>query len=418
MPSSFFYQKEVMKRMSVIINEKKMLTDNMFEYENRVKSPVVRFLDKTYTPVEYFHIKNNETTADPGYRDVEEILGERSPFRFQVIHDLPIYGLEAMVLNLSETDVGLDSSYEGEGTILPGTVAPLENDYFIIKVLKDDYIFRITEVQYDTIMPDNFYKISFILDYIDAEKREDLERQTTKKTTFIPDNIGTSERCIIEDDYYEDLRKIDAMYNEMVENYITFFYNKKYNCLLGDWEGGKIFDPLQREFIHKHQLLHVKNQIDGVVLNELFTDQRRKLKYEQSIYRFMELKNLKKLTRFPFCTFKGTNNRQTPFSRWNDNLVKILDIEAKMEPEVHTLLSQNAFDVIKMNLPTESKYLRFIGSYIHRDMELGDIDLSLGDELLILQESNVEVFFFTPIILYIIRDIVRKFMESDKRAIT
>ena len=71
--------------MSIIVNEQKMLTENMFEYEDRVKSPLNKYIDKTFTPVEYFHIRNNDTTTDGGWIDVEEILGDRSPVRFQVI---------------------------------------------------------------------------------------------------------------------------------------------------------------------------------------------------------------------------------------------------------------------------------------------------------------------------------------------
>lgn len=406
--------------MSIIVNEQKMLTENMFEYEDRVKSPLNKYIDKTFTPVEYFHIRNNDTTTDGGWIDVEEILGDRSPVRFQVIHDLPIAGIENITINLSETDIGLDGSYEGEGIILPGTVVPLQNDFFIIRILKDKYIFRVTEVQYDTIMPDNFYKISFVLDNIDAGKQEDLVKQTVRKTTCLIDNIGTSERCIIEDDYYDDIRKINNMYSEMLNDYITFFYNNKYNCLLGDWgDGYKIYDPLQREFIHNNGLFKVKKQIDTIVFNELFIDPRRKIKYENSIYRFIELRDTRKLTQFPYYVFRGTNNKQTPFSRWNDKNVFILDIQANMGDNPNVLLSQESVNTIKMNYPTNSKYLKLISNYIHRDeINISEIDLSLGEELLMLTDSNLEVFIFTPIILYILRSIVNKFMiQYDKQVI-
>lgn len=406
--------------MSIIVNEQKMLTENMFEYEDRVKSPLNKYIDKTFTPVEYFHIRNNDTTTDGGWIDVEEILGDRSPVRFQVIHDLPIAGIENITINLSETDIGLDGSYEGEGIILPGTVVPLQNDFFIIRILKDKYIFRVTEVQYDTIMPDNFYKISFVLDNIDAGKQEDLVKQTVRKTTCLIDNIGTSERCIIEDDYYDDIRKINNMYSEMLNDYITFFYNNKYNCLLGDWgDGYKIYDPLQREFIHNNGLFKVKKQIDTIVFNELFIDPRRKIKYENSIYRFIELRDTRKLTQFPYYVFRGTNNKQTPFSRWNDKNVFILDIQANMGDNPNVLLSQESVNTIKMNYPTNSKYLKLISNYIHRDeINISEIDLTLGEELLMLSDSNLEVFIFTPIILYILRSIVNKFMiQYDKQVI-
>lgn len=402
--------------MPLIIDEQKMLEENMFKYEDRVKSSLVRFSDKTFTPVEYYHINNNETTVDGGWNDVEEILGERSPIRFQVIHNFPIYGLEMINPDLNDSEIGLDSTFEGEATVLPGTIVPLQNDYFVMKQLHDSYIFRITEVQSDAIMPDNFYKINYMLEYIDKEKQEELDKQTTDKFTCVMENIGTSDRCIIEDDYYEDIRKINKMYAEMLNNYITFFYSSKYNSILGDWKDGtKIFDPLQREFIQKHQLFTVDNQIDNLVLTEQFRDSRRKIKYENSIYRFIETRDLNKLTRFPFYTFLGMNNKQTSFARWHDTKVYILDISYPMDPESPVLLSQDSMDTIRMNYPTDSKYLRLIANYIHRDnISISEIDLSLGDELLVLQDSNLEVFFFTPIILYIIRDIIDKFMKRKK----
>ena len=45
---------------------------------------------------------------------------------------------------------------------------PLENDYFMIPILHDVYLFRVTEIAYDNVMPDNFYKISFMLEFIDV----------------------------------------------------------------------------------------------------------------------------------------------------------------------------------------------------------------------------------------------------------
>ena len=86
-----------------------------------------------------------------------------------------------------------------------------------------------------------------------------------------------------------------------------------------------------------------------------------------------------------------------------------------MDPESPTLLSQDSEDTIRMNYPTDSKYLRLISNYIHREeMSIQEIDLTLGDELLVLRDSNLEVFFFTPIIMYIIRDIIDKFMKRKK----
>ena len=54
--------------MAMIIDEKRMVEDNFFKYENRLKSSVSRFLETTPTFVNYYHINNNETTTDTGFK--------------------------------------------------------------------------------------------------------------------------------------------------------------------------------------------------------------------------------------------------------------------------------------------------------------------------------------------------------------
>ena len=46
-------------------------------------------------------------------------------------------------------------------------------------------------------------------------------------------------------------------------------------------------------------------------------------------------------------------------------------------------------------------------------MTIHDIPLDLNDELLYL-DGNMEVFFFTPIIMYMIQDIVNSFLKIKK----
>ena len=69
-----------------------------------------------------------------------------------------------------------------------------------------------------------------------------------------------------------------------------------------------------------------------------------------------------------------------------------------------------------MNAPTDSKYVRLLQRYMRKEeLELSDIDLSLGEELLYLNDANLEVFFFTPIILYIIKEIVKDFLKREDK---
>lgn len=405
--------------MAVLINEQKMVEQNTFLYEQKLNSPIRRFIDKSFIPVKYWHIKSKDTTVDKGWGDVAEILGKNSPVKFQLIENLPLYGMEQVLLQLQTTDQGLDTSFESEAVIMEGTIKPVANDYFMINHLKDSYIFRVTGVDYDMVASAQSYKISYVLEYIDNEKVDELKTQTQSEFTCIMENIGTDERCIIEKSDNEKLEKINSMYNEIVQTYLTFYYNERYNCLLGDFSNGeRIYDPFMTEFIIKHQLFSMKNQIDGIVLTEQFSDPRRNVKYQKSIYRFFELRKLDHLSTFDYVVFRGSTNRQTGFYRWLDNSVNILDIPKAMDPNHHySIMSEEFVDIIRLGGPIDSKYGLLLKKFArNEELTLNDIDLSLSDEILNLDDANLEVFFFTPILLYVIRTIVSEHLNKKKGA--
>src|SRR5699024_10114260 len=97
---------------------------------------------------------------------------------------------------LESTEHGLDSSYEGEAQILPNTIRPVPNSYFIINYLQDYYLFRVTGIQYDNVRADNFYTITFKLEDIAEEKINQLNIQCTEYYDCILQNIGTEKNCI------------------------------------------------------------------------------------------------------------------------------------------------------------------------------------------------------------------------------
>ena len=95
-----------------------------------------------------------------------------------------------------------------------------------------DFLFRVTSVDYDTIKSNNFYKITFTIKYVTAEESKKILDQVTNKFTCVVDNIGTEDKCIIEDEYYELLMRLKDIYREISERYKLFFYKKKYNAFV------------------------------------------------------------------------------------------------------------------------------------------------------------------------------------------
>lgn len=402
--------------MGFLINEEKLMEDNIFKFENRLNSQLTRFLDKSPVFVTYYHVNVNETTTDEGFRDIESIIGNRSPLRFQKIENFPMYGLDQVVLAIQDSEQGLDTEYSSEAVILPNTIKPLQNDIFKINHVKGSFLFRVTEVQYDNIRPDNYYKINFRFEWLDDEKADKLDEQVEENFSCILQNIGTEENCLIQEDYYKQLKLIDDMFNDMVKTYKILFYNERYNCFL--WErldGYKIYDPFQTVFFNNHKLLNNKADYSTIMLSEGFNDHKRKLKYERSIYRCFERRDTKLLSEFKYHTIPGTYKKDSSFARWNDQSIMIVEIPSPQDDSAtESLLTPDIINTFKMNGPTDSKYVELMQKFIRNEsMTIYDIPTNLNEELIKL-DANEEVFFFTPILMYIIQTVVNDFLSEKK----
>lgn len=401
--------------MAFLISEEKLVEDSVSLLDQRLNSPIARFIEQTPTFVTYYHININESTNDAGFNDVESFIGESSPLRFQKIEKFPIYGLEAILAQWQDTDLGIDGSYEGEAVILPNTIKPLPNDYFIIKYVGDNVIFRITEIVNDNIRTDNFYKIMFKLDSIDDGRRDSLNKQVYDNYTCILENIGSENKCIIQSDFKEQLDKIDKLYNDMTSLYMSIFYSERYNALLGEMPGGfSLYDPYMSNFINKHELLKKKNVITTTFLEENhIIDNKKSLKYERSIYRFFERRDVSLIKPFYYTTINGFNRKESGFYRWSDENVYIVDIPSDIGmSNPYRIFPDMTINTIKLNGPTESKYLKLIKKFIRNDsISIYDIDLTLNEELINL-DANLEMFFITPLLLYIIKEVVVEFNKT------
>lgn len=402
--------------MALIINEERFIDESVAILDERIQSPITRFIEQTPTFVSYYHINVNETTTDEGFMDVESIVGKKSPIRYQKIDKFPIYGLEQVIAQLQDTEVGIDVAYEGEAIILPNTIKPLPNDYFIIDYVGKTTLFRVTEINYDNIRPDNFYKIMFKLDAIDSDKANSLNEQVHEKYTCILENIGSENQCIIQEDFKDQLDKINAMYSDMVNLYLSIFYDERYNALLGEMPGGyRLYDPYMASFINHHKLFSKKTSLQTIFLEEdHILDNKKQLKYERSIYRFFERRDISLIKPFFYTTFKGMTKPESAFCRWGDETVKVVDLLSAYEDEnTFRIFPDVTIDTIKLNGPTQSKYLELIKRYLRNEntVSIYDIDLSLNDELINL-DANLEMFFITPILLFIIKEAVTEFNKT------
>ena len=289
--------------MGFKFDEKVLINNNIFKYEDKLNSQYTRFLETTPTYVTYYNINSIESTVDLGFSNVDKILGPSSPLKYSEVKNLPVYGMEAIQINVDEAEEGLTGSYDnGELIILPDTIKPYPDDFFILEHKGHELLFRVTGVDYDTIKSNNFYKITFTIKYVTAEESLKILNQVTNKYTCIVDNIGTEDKCIIEDEVYILLQRLQSLYADISERYKLFYYRKKYNAFLFVEEKNKygIYDRYINMFIQKHGLLYDHETHRTIYLNNEDDTCCYLLEYDSSLYRAYESRKPK---RIPFVKF-------------------------------------------------------------------------------------------------------------------
>lgn len=405
--------------MPLYIDKNKVVDDTIFEYEKQLNSKAAVYQETTPTYVTYYHLCEDDTTTDVGFHDVESIIGTRSPVRFKKIEDFPLYGMEQIILQIDDMEQGLDTDFQSEATIGAGLITPLQNSFFKIPYLKGYYLFRVTSVQYDVLIPNGPYKIGYKIESVDELFFEQIDRQLCGSYNCISDNIGTDKHPIIESEYKEKLDLIETMYDDIVDTYITLFYNRVHNVLICEDNGKILYDPLETMFINKHKLFNKENKIETFILSDQFRDSMRKIKYEKSVYRFIERRNPLNISDFLF-TLKSLTSDESTFTLWGTENVYYIDIPIS-RCEANILCTEKMFsDEFVKNIeegviPEYGSYGKVIATYLLKsDMSIDDIPMDLNQYLIDVNMS-LEVFLLTPIILYIIRNVCNEFMTNKKK---
>jgi len=401
---------------SLIFNEESLLTNNIFKYEQRLQSQSNKFIENGAMLTTYYSIKEDATTVDRGIRDIEQLFGHKSPLRFNKILNFPVYGFgQANPSNTDELQIE-DINVEGECIILPNTNVPNPNDFFIINHLKMDGIFQVTAVSYDSMKVEGFYKISYRLHSTSKETLANLDKQTVEEYKTDLDAIGTNRNPIVQKDDAVRRDQIQKMMNSMIASYRAMFYNERHNCFLflDQNRGERWFDMCGNEFIAKYNLMNPPNSNKSIILHDKIRDQQLPIYYNNSIYNWLENDAPKKLLQmFHFQLSPGENYRDSSFARWSEGDIWVIQPLATYQTGIHNQDLYffdddqfKAFDNPKAK-PT-SEFEQLIHAFINKPSEISiqDISLDIADTLLSSLRHR-DVFLYTPIVLFIMKKILR-----------
>jgi len=213
-----------------------------------------KYSDKPPTPVEYFHLNNQASSLDEGSRLAFNNVGDDSPFRYNLIHNMMLYGIEQIQVPYTSEDFGVESqAIEGEAIILPNTIVPYPDDQFCITYLKKQIVFKVTHVDPDTLEDgSNIYKISY---RSSTSKLGKLKMQVVDEYELIMNNVGTELNPILKSSALDFLKKLDEHLVSLKKFYKRIFYNKRVQTFTFQYRNDNFYDPYMIEFLKKNNIL-------------------------------------------------------------------------------------------------------------------------------------------------------------------
>ena len=440
-------------------------SDDIASNVNKVASDVLnskftQFITGSGTPllVTYFNIDDTMSTADLGTETPDKMLGEDSPFRFNRIDNLPMYGLRDILPSKEEIDMGLiDMSLDMETFLLPNTIKPNVGDYFVyrMKYLDTFLTFRVNDFEFTTIKSNGYYKLDIsIKDINDDNTLKKVEDKVVGEYTANLDNIGTQDKCIIENKVADTLMRFDMITSSLMEQYVDTFWDDKYNSFLyrNEDSGYVSYDPYLTEFLCRTGLVDIQDSKYIVLINYDSRDTTRR-NYNKSIYRNIELQDktkLHKLIRVPVSFPTTTTN---PFYFYGEDTAFTIDLNIdyiNVSSDKFFYVPSELIERIKTNtivdrcevinhIKDDSNiienvsdddhkiygsddntysyiYWNLIIKYLNKDNcynLLSEANVTMEDICNISVDYDYETYIYLPIIIYIIKQYM-KFLTNNK----
>ena len=385
-----------------------------------LKNPYYIYNNLKAFEVEYYHINKEKSTMDESARIPYAYSGEDCPFRFNLIHGMYLYGDNKIQLSLENGEQGLESGdITGEAIILPNTITPYVGDYFEIVHTGDTWLFRVNDVQKDTLDDGaNIWKIGYKLEHTDNSSLMQLV-DDGDEYTMIVQNVGTNYNPIIKSDKYRLLEVVDTVCVELKRYYRELFYSQKVQTFIfvgvyGDY----FYDPYMVEFLIRNKILANSGQKDYVYIDhKLPIPATFSLDYNKTFFRSFEQYDKEHLMRSNReSTAEYINN---PVSIFNSRPEEYFEMNYKVYRRVENTPNPVAHNIIEC-FPTrvvdaimENSLLEDINDSVYNIFVkyFNDIDYCEHDFDIIENvdyNDSKSMFYLIPLLIFCLESYIKK----------
>lgn len=400
-----------MRQSKFINTEYKKSVNSLIEtVKSKLNNPYYNYTDMSPTIVDYYNLNTTESTLDVATRQNYSNIGDDSPFRFNLIKDALVYGVDQISLNYDLDDYGLNAGdISGEFVILPNTFIPMENDYFKIKHIKENLLFKVIKVDKDTLdTGDNLYKVEYKLDLYDDDRIDD---QVVSKYQMMMNNYGTNYKTIIKDEDYNLIEKLDNITADLKVYFKELFFENKLQTFIVSDKGYLIYDSLLIEFIKKNELLYGNSSEFIHIDHATSVSKTFSIEYDNSIFRAIESKSIYKFENTDRYYMKEINDINSLFVMRAGKYYQLTKIRHKEDMYiVFDQIDKHIKDQILKddNFKKENVIWGVLSNFIrYENYTLSDID-KIVDEFDF--KSDKESYYLIPILIYIIESYIKELL--------
>ena len=421
----------------LVFDEQSLIDQQVYKYDEFLHSRVNKYTGAGRIIVKYWSIDESNTSTSLGMNTHYRILGKDSPLRYNEIDNMAFIGFSPLQPEDKQASTTTVRNYglSGEAFVIPGTVMPKENDFFIVKHLNMNHLFRVTQVSQDGLNTDGSYKINYELFSTNPQEIEWLHKQTVGNYVMDLQTIGGEDLTpIIGKEDHELRSRLIKMVDDMVENYISRYYDNTHNCFLLHLNGRTLFDVCGNMFMAKHGIMINDNKNGNIVLNpNKIRDQRLDSLYQKSPYKWIERDApIRYIDTFKYHILKGFDYPDSSFAMYGTDVDVMIPVDAWCDspncelffPIELMQLFENEEDMRsckvmdckcckhRCDCPRNYKcqrydYISIIHDFIHGKLtSIQQLSLYTGDQLFDNTE-NQSVYLWTPIVIYIIKQVLK-----------
>ena len=211
----------------ISVEESNYVTGIIDQYAQNKVGQYSKYLNLTPTFVTYYAVNQIMSKADTGTGTVAAETGYNSPLRFNKIKGLPVYNLPILSPDIDYDETGMDLNLElNDITLLPNTVKPTVPDYMVVTLSPEvKVLFRVNSFRYNTIMSNDFVSINLDIKKVGPDVESTLEPLVVKTYYTIFDNIGTEDKCFIEEEAVSIVNDLVSSITELSDTYRNLYWD-------------------------------------------------------------------------------------------------------------------------------------------------------------------------------------------------